>query len=63
LQVLEALLLALLKDTASSLYRQPISMFIREILVGGGGAGCFKSELSFCGRNKIVGSGICCRAG
>jgi hypothetical protein len=36
LQVLEALLLALLKDTASSLYRQPISMFIREILVGGG---------------------------
>ena len=36
MQVLEALLLALLKDTASSLYRQPISMFIREILVGGG---------------------------
>ena len=33
-QVLEALLLALLKDTASPLYRQPISMFIREILVG-----------------------------
>ena len=32
LQVLEALLLALLKDTTSQLYQQPISMFTREIL-------------------------------
>jgi hypothetical protein len=39
-----------------------ISVFIREILVGGGSAGYFERELSFCGRSVSVGSGGC-RAG